>query len=330
MRRIAILTVLALPFFLTEVAEAKQPCITNLAPGQSGLTMQHFRSHSAKLGGNSDQLGCAANGKEREAKALKEYLKGLIVIGMPGYNNEKPPFDYMGSLERFVNEHGGKFVPMRTHSDRIIDLDAKKKCGQFRNMAGKRVVLIGHSKGGATALYMWAECPELMNQFEAVILVQAVVQGTAAADIAVNANAATRALAEKIMKYESIATMVGTASGGASMTTEASQNRLKKLQGKVNRGKVVCVRSRASTAELGGRMFDLQETTKVFGNTPNDGLVAFEGQYSSQYCGHDIQLNGVHHKALIERDSVEPSDNDAREAFAAFLLNKVRAMAGRR
>jgi|GEM_PF-3700103 len=169
-----------------------------------------------------------------------------------------------------------------------------------------------------------------MNQFEAVILVQAVVQGTKAADIAVGTNAATKKLAEWIMKYEALATMVGPASGGASMTTDAAKERLRNLQGKVNPSKVVCVRSRASGDQLNSRMIDLKETVKVFGDTPNDGLVEFENQFSSQVCGHDIQLNGVHHKALIERDSVDPNDNDAREAFAAFLLNKARAISGRR
>jgi len=139
---------LAFLFLFETESMANKPCITNLAPGQSGLTMESFRGHSGNLGGRSDQLGCAANGKEREAKALKEYLKGLFVIGMPGYNNENPPHNYMASLERFVKKNGGTFVPMATHSDRIIDVDAKYKCGLFRNVAGKRVVMIGHSKGG--------------------------------------------------------------------------------------------------------------------------------------------------------------------------------------
>lgn len=254
-------------------------------------------------------------------------MKGLFVIGVPGYNNEKPPFDYMASLQRFVDSNGGKFFPVRTMSDLPVNFDAERMCGNFRNVQGQRVVMIGHSKGGATALYMFAKCPALMNQMEAVFLVNAVVQGTAAADIAVEGGAATRALAEKILKYESLAKMVGTASGGASLTTRASQARLNEVAGKVNLGKTVCVVSSASAAELGDRMFDLKETTKVFGDTPNDGLVALAGQTDPRACGHNIKMTGVHHKALIERDGAEPSvSNEAREAFAAFLLNKARLL----
>ena len=327
MRTSALCTIPGLFFLFIAMAEAKQPCITNLPPSHNVVSLATFKGHSAKLGGASGQPECAAKGKEKEAEALKKYMKGLFVIGMPGYNNEKPPFDYMGSLQRFVDSHGGKFIPVRTHSDAIIDSDARDICGKFRNMAGQRVVLIGHSKGGATALYMFNFCPQLMSQFDAIFLVQAVIQGTPVADVPVEGSAINRALAEKIMKYESVAKMVGTASGGASMTTRASQARLANLKGKVDRKKVVCVRSSASTAELGERMFDLRETTKVFGGTPNDGLVAYEGQFDRYACGHEISMSGVHHKALIERDGADPSvSNDAREAFAAFLLNKARSM----
>lgn len=334
--RVVLGAFVAFLFLFEAESQANQPCITNLAPGQGGVSLSTFKNHSAKLGAEGGPLECAANGKEKEAAALKKYLKGLFVIGMLGYNNEKPPFNYMGSLQRFVDSNGGKFIPMHTHSDATVNADAKYACARFRNMAGKRVVLIGHSKGGATALYMhgvrfkgqFVGCPELMDKFDAVILVNAVIQGTEAADIAVESSSVNRALAKKIMEYELVATMVGSAAGGASLTTKASQARLADLKGKVNRNKVVCVRSTASAQELGDRMFDPKEAAQVFKGKPNDGLVSRDGQYSEEFCGHEISISGAHHKALIERDSAEPSvSNDAREAFAAFLLNKARAMA---
>lgn len=298
-----------------------RPCITNLDPRKGGISLETFRSHSANLS------ECEAKGKEKEVEALRKYLKGLFVIGVPGYNNEKPPFDYMASLQRFVDGNGGKFLPVRTQSDLPVNFDAERMCGNFRNVQGKRVVMIGHSKGGATALYMFAKCPALMNQMEAVFLVNAVVQGTAAADIAVEGNAATQELAKKLLQYKTLAKMVGTASGGASLTTRASQARLTEVAGKVNLGKTVCVVSRASAAELGDRMFDLKEAARAFGNTPNDGLVAEAGQTDPRACGHNIRMTGVHHKALIERDGAEPGvPNEAREAFAAFLLNTARLL----
>lgn len=322
-------------FLMAPAAFGKQPCISNLAPGQSGVTMQTFRGHSAKLGGVSGQPECATNGKDKELKALKAYLKDLNVIGMPGFNNENPPHNYMASLKRFVEANGGHFAPIATHSDRIIEVDAKKKCGQFRIGNGQKVVLIGHSKGGATALYMWKECPDLMNRLDAVILVQSVIQGTNAADLAVNANGATKQAAEWIHKYELLATAVGPIAGGASMTTDAARRRLddlakEKKKGRgVNKNKVICVRGKASGEQLDARHFNSFYTQKVFGSVENDGLVEFENQHSGEVCGLDVQMNGVHHKALIERDSVNPADNDAREAFAAFLLNTARKVSGK-
>lgn len=310
---------------------------------------------------------CESDGSS-EFRDLKEYMKGKRVIGVLGFNNEDGDQNYMDTFGGTVTALGGKFKKIGTDSaasilkdvmDRKTSPIAKKPapnlCDKLKveikdaKAKGEKVILVGHSKGGASVQHLFLHCPSVAKEVEAVVPVQAVYGGSRLADRATATTAqekipgplpagAKAAIAGTAVKY-----MPGRSelAGGYSLSTKEMRALSDGLANAVDKNgqpyaqpdKTFCVTSYADAGVMPESLrADAEWLAKGTDGKPilNDGMVDLSAQHDPRLCRQALCVAGAHHTSLIERDSADPKvDRSCREGFALRILNAARRGLGK-
>lgn len=275
-----------------------------------------------------DANACAQN---HDYSALKQYLQNTLVILISGYHNEVGTQDYFGAMKNTVSSLGGKYAYIRTNSDYEIEADTPGVCAQVSqaiSAGGKQnVIVVGHSKGGSTAEYMFYVCPQVTARVTGMVLVNAVLHGSFYSDWAVESSSISKTAAAAIAGINSLApsTWFGDKPGGISLSSRLSEARLHKVINANGRHpeKVFCIGTYASPGNF-GVLEQIGGSPKA--PTPNDGIVALAAQSDSDLglCSDLLTVSNANHKTFIDKDSDSNVSADCRASFAGYVLNLVR------
>lgn len=321
-----LLLLIALP------AQARE-CVLNFSGPE--ISLQRFR------GSTASEEACRGH---RDYQAFRDFVKSARVVFLTGYKNETHK-DYAGQFGEAIRElsgGAGSFARVDTDSRAAVEPDTLHSiCPAVRARLGGSAssIIFGHSKGGASALYLTRACPDVARAAKAIVSINGVIGGSGVADASVEALNGGHELAYVLDKLKSIVNAtyvlkpyIGDQVAGVSLTSRSSALRLEALRNRhVSTANVFCVTSEASSLELqsidpspAGQKaaeFLRDRMKRVFGGARNDGLMALDKQWDPRLCPARLHVPGANHMALVEADSSPVSaDAETKKAFAAYLL----------
>jgi|GEM_PF-4557480 len=320
-------------FTVSPDASANKRCVLDLQG--ASISLQQFQQSSIS------EEACKSH---RDYPEFKKFVQNSQVFFITGYMNETHR-DYAGQFSAALHSLSGgrgNFVRIDTDSRAAVAPDTVSSiCPKIRSrLAGAaNKIIFGHSKGGASALYMMRGCPDVTRAARAIVSVNGVVGGSGVADASVAAVNGGKVLEVVLDGLKSVVNAtyvlkpyIGQNIAGLSLTTRSSTVRLDGLRNSlVKPGNAFCVTSSAADFEINSidpspagqtaAKFLRDRMKKIFGSEANDGLVAQSKQSDAQLCPQKLHVPGANHMSLIEADNSPVSaDSVTKQAFAGYLL----------
>lgn len=244
-------------------------------------------------------------------------LSSMHVVFVAGYLNELIPryFDDNAVVARELGAGTSVLLPPSMGS---LETDVVLVQREIADAAGSRVVLFGHSKGGAAVLLTVLEHPELVldGPVEAVIVLQGAIGGSP--------------LADGLSKVKPLA-----GPGLRALTTEQAKRTfalaLQKLSQRLTRAQwdqffshVFYIRSAHGDATLAAELALTEAILRSEG--PNDGLLAPDNMRLGY--GVDLGVLDADHASLTVSSFLATSTPAERRAFTHALFREVGRQRG--
>lgn len=252
----------------------------------------------------------------RTGKEVPE-LSPLHVVFVAGFMNELIP-GYFQDNVAVTRELGAETSVLLPPSSGSLETDVVLVQREFAARSGSRLVLFGHSKGGAAVLLTVLQHPELVldGPVEAVIVLQGAVGGSPLADqltrVKLLAGPGLRSLTTEQAKH----TFVTALQKLSTTLTRAQWDRLF--------SRIFYIRSAHGSATLAAELALTEAVLRSQG--PNDGLLP-PAEMKLGF-GVDLGVLDADHAALTVSSFLATSTPSERRAFTLSLFREVGRQLG--
>ncbi len=123
---------------------------------------------------------------------IRGILKDKDIILVPGMMNEFLKSSYFqvikDELKNALMVHDALIYYPKTSHDVLISADelAKELIKKYKGKKNRKIILIGHSKGGVEILLMLLENPQMVSMIDRAVLIQSPVKGSPIADMSLS------------------------------------------------------------------------------------------------------------------------------------------------
>jgi pimeloyl-ACP methyl ester carboxylesterase len=237
------------------------------------------------------------------------------VVFVAGHLNEFIP-GYFTDNAAVVQELGAGTSILAPPSVGSLDADVSLIEQELRARAGSKVVLFGHSRGGASVLLTVLRRPSLIlsGQVEAVIVVQGALGGSPLADLIARV---------KVLKTPGLASLTTEEADRAfTIALTALANRLTPEEWDRFFARIFYVRSEHRRGQGGKVGAELAFTELALrGKGGNDGLLLSKDTRLGY--GVDLGVLDVDHASLVVSSFMSVSTPEERRAFTSALFGEV-------
>ena len=288
---------------------------------------------------------------------VRNFAKDAVVIYLPGLDNEDDPDSVPHGFRDTLKRLGAQFIQIRTDSAKSIESDLKKRmCGlvgatlanKQKQFGNKKVIIVGHSKGGATAILLNKYCPQVLKNVDAVVSIQGVVQGSRFAQneidkIKKSVPGGDLAVGLVANGFDGKGDGIRDFTASANLTRDVLAETNKGLV--TNRNKTFCYTAEATPSEdeldpekAKKRSADkktrvsfspnfIKSYKSIAGPNPknpikSDGMIAVSDQKSDActWMGHVV---GSDHTTLVGDDVENPNTLSCKQSFAVLFMNQM-------
>lgn len=266
-------------------------------------------------------------------------LDGHEIVLVSGYLNEVTPSyfrdmvrsltaDFGLSLEHIHIVHSNSLAGDKRNITKIM----KKYASLREKSPGRKIIMVGHSRGGLLLLRAFAQNPALLREpaLERLVLIQAPLKGTPTADVAADALSAVKASLERLKMLYSVCKMchqehfADIDAGAKSMEPKTSRAKTLSIADRLSQEdfetlsrKVLYVTSQSKNqmTKLGTYIIDGK----------NDGTVPLTSQSVTLFGRRIANLIEIGHTDLVLGDLRSDLTSTERRAFARALFEQLRS-----
>lgn len=246
-------------------------------------------------------------------------LVGLHVVFVGGFLNEALPGYFLDNAEECHAEGASTSIVEPSSLD-DVGADTEHLVEAVRKAArdsGRRVVLVGHSKGGAAALLTALKHPELMldGTLERVVVIQGAVGGSPIAEGIVG-KLSLRDAPVRVKGLQSLSQR----DAKALFREALASLRARHTDAEVERVLRHVFYVRSSTSEVSSILLVTHEFLNRQGSGRNDGLVLIEDQKLD--VGVDLGTLDADHAALTVAGPISNRPAEYRKAFTRAMFEE--------
>lgn len=276
--------------------------------------------------------------KEPPTTRSRYSLDGHEVVLVSGYLNEIAPTYFKDMVDVLINDFGlpaDRIHVVHTDSTRGEKANVEKLIRKYDSLRkkspGRKILIVGHSRGGQLVLNALAQSPERIRDpaLERLVLIQSPLKGTPTAEVAVNALAVVEGMLKKLK-------MLNSAPGCPIENISTFDAAAKSMRVQVARNSTLSIIDRLSPEDL------KRLSQKVFyvtshSNTQwtklgtyvidgaSDGTVPLESQYVASFGRQLANLDEIGHTDLVLSDWRSGLSTSDRRAFVRTLFEMLRS-----
>lgn len=276
--------------------------------------------------------------KEPPTTRSRYSLDGHEVVLVSGYLNEIAPTYFKDMVDVLIDDFGlpaDRIHVVHTDSTRGEKANVEKLIRKYNSLRkkspGRKILIVGHSRGGQLVLNALAQSPERIRDpaLERLVLIQSPLKGTPTAEVAVNALAVVEGMLKKLK-------MLNSAPGCPIENISTFDAAAKSMRVQVARNSTLSIIDRLSPEDL------KRLSQKVFyvtshSNTQwtklgtyvidgaSDGTVPLESQYVASFGRQLANLDEIGHTDLVLSDWRSGLSTSDRRAFVRTLFEMLRS-----